>query len=75
MLLKDSFLTKTLSSKDHNTLAQAMQKQHFSKDETILMYGDIGDKYYILATGEVTVKVYEPGTSPSDPCLEDKIII
>ena len=39
------------------------------------MYGDIGDKYYILATGEVTVKVYEPGTSPSDPCLESKIII
>jgi CRP-like cAMP-binding protein len=46
--------------------------QHFKKGEIITKFGDIGDKYYILASGVVKVKVYEPGTSPFDPNLEKK---
>ncbi len=49
--------------------------QHFKKGEIITKFGDIGDKYYILASGVVKVKVYEPGTSPFDPNLEKKLSI
>lgn len=52
-----------------------MQLQHFNDGENIIRYGDIGDKYYILVTGEVKVKVYESGTSAFDPELESKITI
>lgn len=52
-----------------------MQIQHFSDGENIIRYGDIGDKYYILVNGIVKVKVYETGTSPFDPNLEQKITI
>lgn len=38
-----------------------------SEGEPVIRYGDIGDKYYILKSGIVFVKVYEPGTDPNDP--------
>ena len=49
--------------------------QHFRKGEIITKFGDIGDKYYILASGVVKVKVYEPGSNPFDPNLEKKLSI
>lgn len=49
--------------------------QHFKEGETITKFGDIGDKYYILKTGNVIVKVYEPGSDPADSQIESKIMI
>lgn len=40
---------------------------------TIIKYGDVGDKYFVLARGEVIVQVYEPGTAADDPNLSEKI--
>lgn len=44
-----------------------MYNQHFTAGQCIIQYGEIGDQYYILSKGKVQVKVYEPGTSPTDP--------
>ena len=44
-----------------------MYEQHFVNGSKIITYGDIGDKYYLLSSGKVMVKVYEPGTSPDSP--------
>lgn len=74
-LLKDIYLTKSLTAKDHITLAEAMQMQHYKRGDMLTRFGDIGDKYYILAKGIVKVKVYEPGSNPFDPRIEDKLII
>lgn len=41
----------------------------------ILRYGDIGDKYFILAEGIVRVKVYEQGANPFAPDLEIKLVV
>lgn len=74
-LLQDSFLTKHLTDNDRQTLANAMKQQHFEHDELIIKYGAIGDKYFVLSEGTVKVKVYEPGSLPSDPNLESLIKI
>ena len=49
--------------------------QEYTIGEVITRYGDIGDRYYMLAEGTVQVKVYQPGTSPFDPQLESKLTI
>lgn len=72
-LLQDSFLTKNLTDNDRLTLANAMKQQNFGNGELIIKYGAIGDKYFVLSQGTVKVKVYEPGTSSTDPNLESFI--
>lgn len=47
----------------------------YKESEVITRFGDIGDKYFILAEGTVKVKVYEPGANPFAPDLEDKLTI
>lgn len=74
-MLKEIYLTKSLDSKDHATLADAMQMSEYKEGEVITRYGDIGDKYYILAKGVVTVKVYAPGSNPFSPDLESNLTI
>jgi CRP-like cAMP-binding protein len=49
--------------------------QSYTVGEVITRYGDIGDRYYMLAEGTVSVKVYQPGTSPFDANLESKLTI
>lgn len=44
-----------------------MYNQHYTAGQSIIQYGAMGDKYYILSKGKVQVKVYEPGTSSTDP--------
>lgn len=72
-LLKKSFLTKNLSESEIEKLAGAMKPKTFKKDELIIKYGDMGNEYFILASGDVQVIVYQKDTSPNDPALEDKI--
>ena len=74
-LLKNIYLTKSLDLKDHIVLADAMQMSVYNSQEIILRYGDIGDKYFILAEGIVRVKVYEQGANPFSPDLENKLVV
>lgn len=74
-LLKNIYLTKSLDLKDHIVLADAMQMSVYNSQEMILRYGDIGDKYFILAEGIVRVKVYEQGANPFSPDLENKLVV
>jgi hypothetical protein len=52
-----------------------MQMSVYNSQEMILRYGDIGDKYFILAEGIVRVKVYEQGANPFSPDLENKLVV
>lgn len=72
-LFKNSFLTKNIDEKEHKTLANAMFQKKFQAGDPIIKYGDIGAEYYVLASGTVKVTVYQPGTNPFDPNIEDKV--
>lgn len=52
-----------------------MTKKSFKKGELIIKYGDIGFNYYILAKGNVKVTVYNKGTDPNDPKLDQNVQI
>jgi CRP-like cAMP-binding protein len=52
----------------------AMNYKRFNKGETIIKYGDVGKEYYVLIEGKVKVNVYEKGTDPNIPNLNEKII-
>lgn len=45
----------------------------FNKNDLIIKYGDFGNSYYILDSGVVEVIVYNEGTDPKDPELNQKI--
>ena len=57
-LLKKSFLTKNLSESEIVKLAGAMKPRVFKNEELIIRYGDLGNEYFILASGDVQVIVY-----------------
>jgi CRP-like cAMP-binding protein len=61
--------------KDLITLADAMDKKHFIQGDKIIRFGDIGSEYFILSSGRVSVTVYQPGSNPFDPRLQDKITV
>ena len=52
-----------------------MTKKTFKEGELIIKYGDIGFSYYILAKGKVKVTVYNKGTDPNDPSIDNQIQI
>lgn len=54
-------------------IAGLMIPQSFSPDDVIIKYGDHGMTYYILSTGSVKVTVYQDGTDPNDPDIDNKI--
>jgi len=58
-LLKSNFLTNKLLDDEIKNIAFAMKKEKFSKKDTIIKYGDMGTKYYILSKGNVKVTVYK----------------
>jgi cAMP-dependent protein kinase regulator len=72
-LFKNSFLTKNIDEKEHKTLANAMFQKKFKAGDPIIRYGDIGSEYYVLANGTVNVTVYQPGTNPFDPKIDEKV--
>ena len=72
-LVKHNFLTKNLEETEIQKLIDAMKPEYFKKGESILKYGDQGNKYYILASGSVKVIVYQKGTSYNDEDLQSKI--
>lgn len=72
-LLKNNFLTKALHSEEIEKIANSMKPQPFEAGDSIIRYGDFGQLYYILAKGQVKVKIYENGADPTDPGLESKL--
>lgn len=72
-ILRDNFLTKCLTEEEIKKLAGVMQKENFEKGGLIIKYGDIGHKYYVLSKGKVKVTVYNKGTDPKDPLIEQKV--
>jgi len=50
-LLKGNFLTQNLNDNEISKLAGAMRPQNFKQGELIIKYGDVGQTYYVLATG------------------------
>jgi CRP-like cAMP-binding protein len=72
-LVKNNFLTKNLEEAEIQKLIKAMKPEYFKKGDNIISYGDVGNKYYILADGTVKVIVYQKGTAYDDPDLDSKI--
>ena len=72
-LFKTNFLTRHIDQSQHIVLANAMFKTDVKEGNDIIKYGDIGDKYYVLARGSCRVTVYHKDTNPADPDLSDKI--
>jgi len=70
--LKTNFLTKNLNDDEIKKLAGAMQLKTFMRKERIIKYGDNGNLYYILTKGSVQVIVYNEGTDPDDPMIDNK---
>eukprot|EP00352_Strombidinopsis_acuminata_P003771 CAMPEP_0176385624 /NCGR_PEP_ID=MMETSP0126-20121128/35299_1 /TAXON_ID=141414 ORGANISM="Strombidinopsis acuminatum, Strain SPMC142" /NCGR_SAMPLE_ID=MMETSP0126 /ASSEMBLY_ACC=CAM_ASM_000229 /LENGTH=137 /DNA_ID=CAMNT_0017752097 /DNA_START=370 /DNA_END=783 /DNA_ORIENTATION=+ len=50
-----------------------MINRDFKKDEIIIRYGDMGNEYFVMIKGSVEVTVYNPGTNPKDPKLEEQV--
>lgn len=73
-LLRNSFLTKNLSTKEIKIIADAMFLKTYKKGEIIIRYGELGEEYYVLKEGSIDVFVYKDGTKANDPDLESKII-
>jgi len=57
-LVKNNFLTKNLDEAEIQKLIKAMKPEYFKRGENIISYGEVGNKYYILADGTVKVIVY-----------------
>ena len=72
-MFRNSFFTQNNDKAQHVVLAKAMFKKSFKAGEIIIEYGDIGQEYYVLSRGTCNVTVYNSGTSPNDPKLNEKI--
>ena len=56
-MLKKVKILETLSIKQLNTIARSLISQDFSEGEVIIKQGDIGDSFYLVASGQVSVHV------------------
>ena len=50
-----------------------MKPEYFKRQENIITYGEVGNKYYILADGTVKVIVYQKGTAYDHPDLDSQV--
>jgi cAMP-dependent protein kinase regulator len=73
-LLKENFMTMSLSHDLRVKIAGAMKIVEYKVGDKIITYGDAGRDYYILSEGKVGVKVYQPKTEPTDQDLDSKIM-
>lgn len=74
-LLKKNFLTDSLPEPDLARLAGAMKMARFQKGEAIIKYGDDGSLYYLLTQGTVKCIIYNQDTNPSDPNIDEHIML
>lgn len=50
-LFTNSFLTKTIDSKNHLILARAMYNRNFTPNQNIIRHGEMGSEYFVLGKG------------------------
>eukprot|EP00522_Entomoneis_paludosa_P010587 CAMPEP_0172450240 /NCGR_PEP_ID=MMETSP1065-20121228/8671_1 /TAXON_ID=265537 /ORGANISM="Amphiprora paludosa, Strain CCMP125" /LENGTH=791 /DNA_ID=CAMNT_0013202019 /DNA_START=138 /DNA_END=2513 /DNA_ORIENTATION=+ len=55
--LKHNFVFEDLSSRELLPLINAMEKCNVPKGEVIIKQGDIGDYFYVISSGSVSIKV------------------
>jgi cAMP-dependent protein kinase regulator len=63
-MLKQSTIFSHLPAEAQQTLKDAMAKETFKEGETIIKQGDMGDKLFLLKSGEVQVFVEKAGADP-----------
>mmetsp|Transcript_24681 Transcript_24681/g.68259 ORF Transcript_24681/g.68259 Transcript_24681/m.68259 type:complete len:789 (-) Transcript_24681:113-2479(-) len=55
--LKQNFVFEDLSSRELLPLINAMEKMQIKKGEVIIEQGDVGDYFYVISKGTVSIKV------------------
>ena len=56
-------------------IATEMKTVRFKRGELIVKYGQLCHNYFVLSKGKIKIIEYEPGTSPHDAGLENKISV
>eukprot|EP01038_Epipyxis_sp_PR26KG_P013978 gene13978-18747_t len=56
-VLKNVKLLETLSEKQLITISRSLTSKDYAADDVILQQGDIGDSFFLIASGEVSVTV------------------
>src|SRR5688572_12964157 len=56
-MLKKVKILETLNVKQLHTIARSLVSQEYSEGEVIIKQGDIGDSFYLVASGQVSVTV------------------
>jgi CRP-like cAMP-binding protein len=51
------FRERNVRDADYPFIIEALKYQFFKRDETIMNWGDLGDKFYIIIKGSVKVLV------------------
>ena len=54
------FKERDIKAKDYTYIVQSLQYELFRKNETIFNYGDIGDKFYLILSGHISVRIPSP---------------
>jgi len=73
-LLQKNPQIKRQTDEELRKLATDMKPIKFRKGDVIIRYGEVCENHFILSRGKIKITEYEPGTSPADVDLEDKIV-
>ena len=73
-LLQKNPQIKRQTEEELRKLATDMKPIKFRKGDVIIRYGEVCENHFILSRGKIKITEYEPGTSPADVDLEDKIV-
>eukprot|EP00565_Helicotheca_tamesis_P000516 CAMPEP_0185726530 /NCGR_PEP_ID=MMETSP1171-20130828/2491_1 /TAXON_ID=374046 /ORGANISM="Helicotheca tamensis, Strain CCMP826" /LENGTH=801 /DNA_ID=CAMNT_0028394909 /DNA_START=140 /DNA_END=2545 /DNA_ORIENTATION=+ len=69
--LKDNFVFSRMSEMERTTLVKAMRKTTVESGATIIQQGDVGDFFYVIASGTVAFRVdgSDAGTADAGACF------
>ena len=62
-ILKKCSVFKEMSPSDLTDIAQKMTEEHFAPGESIIRTGDVGDKFYVIASGSTNITVESEGST------------
>lgn len=60
--LKTVDVFKSLSPTDLTQVAERMRKRHYAAGEVIIRQGDVGEDFFLIVAGKVSVTVHRPDT-------------
>ena len=70
-ILRKCPLFKDVGASDLTDIAQKMQPEEFQPGQPIIKQGDIGDKFYVIAEGEVNIVVESQGGTRAVATLKE----